>query len=69
MITLRAGHDNLSPFKIHDFRVLSRQADNQLAGKSLSCMQTLGYHGKKCLKYVIISCIKTDKPQVVYRFW
>ena len=44
--TLRAGHDNLSPFKIHDFRVSSRQADNQLAGKSLSHMQTLGYRDK-----------------------
>ena len=51
--TLRAGHDNLSPFKIHDFRLSSRQADNQLAGKSLSHMQTFGYHGKTCLKYVI----------------
>ena len=44
--TLRAGHDNLSPFKMHDFRLSSRLADNQLAGKSLSHMQTLGYHGK-----------------------
>ena len=51
--TLRARHDNLSPFKIHDFRLSSRQADNQLAGKSLSHFQTLGYHGKMCLKYVI----------------
>ena len=51
-------HDNLSPFKIHDFRLSSRQADNQLAGKSLSHMQTLGYHGKMCLKYVIIYTIK-----------
>ena len=52
--TLRAGHDNLSPFKTHDFRLSSWQADNQLAGRSLSHMQTLGYHGKTCLKYVII---------------
>ena len=45
-----AGHDNLSPFKIHvhDFRLSSWQADNQLAGKSLSHMQTLGYRGKWC---------------------
>ena len=51
---IHAGHDNLSPFKIHDFRLSSRQADNQLEGKSLSHMQTLGYHGKMCLKYVIM---------------
>ena len=43
---LRAGHDNLSPLKIHDFRLLSRRADNQLAGKSLSHMQSLGYRDK-----------------------
>ena len=30
--TSRAGQDNLSPFKMHDFRLLSGQADNQLAG-------------------------------------
>ena len=36
------GHDNLSPFKMHGFRLSSRQADNQLAGKSLSHMQALG---------------------------
>ena len=54
---LRAGHDNLSPLKIHDFGLSSRQADNQLAGKSLSHMQTLGYQGKMCLKYVIITVI------------
>ena len=40
------GHDNLFPFKIDKFRLPSRQADNQLAGKSLSHMQTLGYRGK-----------------------
>ena len=54
---LRHGHDNLSLFKIHDFRLSSLQADNQLAGKSLSHMQTFGYHDKKCLKYVIIAAI------------
>ena len=36
-------HDNLSPFKIHDLRLSSQRADNQLAGKSLSHMQTLVY--------------------------
>ena len=51
--TLRAGHDNLSPFKIHDFPLSSWQADNQLAGNSVSHMQTLGYHSKMSLKYVI----------------
>ena len=34
-------------------RLSSRWADNQLAAKSLSHMQTLGYHCKKRLKYVI----------------
>ena len=51
--TLRAGHDNLSPFKIHDFQLSSRQADNQLVGKILLHMQTLGYQNKMCRKYVI----------------
>ena len=37
---------DLSPFKIHDFRLSSWQADNQLLGKCLSHMQTLGYCGK-----------------------
>ena len=58
---LRAGHDNLSPFKIHDFRLSSRQADNQLAGKSLSHMHIFGYNGKKRLKYVIIHNIYIEK--------
>ena len=40
-----------SPFKMHDFRLSSPQANNQLAGKSLSHMQTFGYYGKKCLEY------------------
>ena len=31
-----ARHDNLSPFKMHYFWSSSRQADNQLARKSLS---------------------------------
>ena len=35
-----------SLFKMHDFWLSLRQADNQLEGKSLSHMQTLGYHGK-----------------------
>ena len=35
------------------FSYQSWQADNQLAGKSLSHMQTLGYQCKMCLKYVI----------------
>ena len=35
-------------------RLSSRQADNQLAGKSLSHMHTFGYHDKKRLKYVIM---------------
>ena len=52
MINVTAEHDNLSPFKIHDYRLSSQQADNQLVGKSLS--QTLDYHCKKCLKYVKI---------------
>ena len=52
--TLRAGHDNLSPFKLRDFRLSSRHADNQSAGNSLSHMQTFGYHSKKCLQYVMI---------------
>ena len=52
---LHTGHDNLSLFKIHDFRLSSRQADNQLAGKSLLHMQTLGYQGKMCLKYMVMS--------------
>ena len=42
----RAGHDNLSLFKMHDFRLSSKQADNQLAAKSLFHMQTLGYRLK-----------------------
>ena len=29
--------------------IFFKLAHNQLAGKSLSHMQTLGYHGKKCL--------------------
>ena len=37
--------------------VTSRSTNNQLAGKSLSHMQTFGYHGKKRLKYVIITCV------------
>ena len=64
---LRAGHDNLSPFKIHDFRLSSRQADNQLAGNSLTHMQTLGYHGKMCLKYVIMVFI--DLSSLSKRLW
>ena len=44
--TLRAGHDNLSPFKIHDSQLSSPRADNKLAVKSLSHMQTFGYRGK-----------------------
>ena len=47
MINVTCRHDNLSPFKIHDFRLSSRRADNQLAGKGLSHMETLGYCGKK----------------------
>ena len=47
--TLRAGHYNLSPFKIHDLRFSSRQADNQLGGKSLSHLQTLDYQAKSFL--------------------
>ena len=47
---------------MHDFRLSSRQADNPLAGKSLLHMQTLGYHGKMCLKYVIsVSTINMEK--------
>ena len=33
----------------YDFWLSSRQADNHLAGKSLSHMQTLGYRGKSVL--------------------
>ena len=50
----------------------SRQANNQLAGESLSHMQTLGYHGKMCLKYVIKSIITylrhvcRDNPKSAY---
>ena len=61
---LRAGHDNLSSFKIHDIRLSSRQADNQLAGKSLSHMQTLGYQGKMCPKYVIMVLIAFMKATI-----
>ena len=35
MINISCRHDNLSPFKMLDFVLSSRQADNQLAGKSL----------------------------------
>ena len=62
----RAGHDNLSPFQIHDFRLSSRQADNKFAGKCLSHMQNLGYRSKQCSKYVIMSFIQSSaesKPQ------
>ena len=41
-----------SPFKMHFFRLSSRQADNQLAGKSLLHIQLLGYRDKKCPEYV-----------------
>ena len=37
---------NLSPFKVHDFRLLAQQTENQLLGKSLSQMHTLVYRGK-----------------------
>ena len=50
----RARHDNHSPFKMQDFRLSSRQADNQLAGKCLLHMQNLGYHGKKRPEYVLM---------------
>ena len=43
----------------YDFRLSSWQADNQLAGKSILHMQTLGYHGKMRLKYVITAYIFT----------
>ena len=49
------GHDNLSQFKIHDFRYQSWQADNQLAGKSLS-------HANFGLSWQLISQI-CDKYQ------
>ena len=39
---------------MHDFRLYSRQADNQLAGKSSSQMQILGYRDKLRPEYVII---------------
>ena len=51
MINVTCRLDNLSQFKIHDFRLSSQQVDNYLAGKSLSHMQTFGYQGKKFLKY------------------
>ena len=35
----------------------SRQADNQLAEKSLSHMQTLGFWGKLCPGYVLSTSI------------
>ena len=38
--------NNLSLFKKHDSRLSSWQADNQLVGKCLAHMQTLGYRGK-----------------------
>ena len=41
---------NLSPFKIHGFR----RADNQMAGNTLSHMQTLGYRVRYSPEYVII---------------
>ena len=46
-------HDNLSPFKMHDFWLSAWQADNQLAGESLMYMQTMGYCSKSCPKYDI----------------
>ena len=35
-----------SRLKMHDFHLSKQQADNQMAGKSLLHMQTLGYRGK-----------------------
>ena len=58
MSTSRAGHDNLFSFKMHDVRLSSGQTDNQLAGKSLPHMQTLGYRGKYRPEYVIIEVTK-----------
>ena len=52
-----AGHVNLSLFKMHDFWLSPRQADNQLTRKSLLHMQTLGYRRKWRPKYVITSFI------------
>ena len=46
-----------SPFKMDEFWLSSWQAKNQLAEKSLSHIQTLGYHGKKCPEYVIRNLI------------
>ena len=44
----------ISPFKIHDFRLSAQWADDQLVGKSLLHMQTLGNHYKQISKSVII---------------
>ena len=42
MTMSRAGHDNLSPFKIHDFQLSSRQTDNQVCGKVLIAYAEFG---------------------------
>ena len=51
---------------MHDFQLSSRQADSQLAGKSLSHMQTLDYHDKICLKYVIFNDYIVGVKVVIY---
>ena len=52
-------------FKMNDFP-LSQQADNQLAGKSLTHMQILGYRCKKRPGYVISTHISLSGLLVLY---
>ena len=53
-------------FKMHDFQLSSWQADNQLVGKSLSHMQTLGYPYKFTLKIFVYLDLYSYQPT---SFW
>ena len=45
----------------------ARRVDKQLAGKSLSHMQSLGYQGKSCPKYDNCPKYDTDNYFIIYK--